>query len=44
MTNQKTHPQKKPKRTTNAKAGRKGRGQRASAARRWEKRQKEAAL
>ncbi len=37
MTNKHTHEQKKPKRTTDAKAGRKGRGQRASAQRRWEK-------
>jgi hypothetical protein len=41
MTNQHTHPPKKPKRSTDAKAGRKGRGQRARAKRRYEKVQRE---
>ncbi len=42
MTNQHTHPAKKPKRTTDAKAGRKGRGQRAKAERSWRKKHSDA--
>ncbi len=42
MTNQHTHPAKKPKRTTDAKAGRKGRGQRAKAERSWMKKRSDA--
>ncbi len=42
MTNKGKHPAKKPKRTTDAKAGRKGRGQRAKAERSWRKKHSDA--